>query len=302
MTEVAQRNMPRFSIVIPTYKSGKVLMDCLQSLCEQKIDTQCLEVIVVNDGGNERIPDDIDLFRSQLLLKYFYQEHRGPAAARNLGIEKARAEIILFLDDDSLTTSNWLRSTIKAWDDFPEYDGIGGRTKSRPDDRMICKVNADIYNWYVELYSYDTHCTFLSTHNAGYKKETLKKVGKFDEFFKGASGEDRELNIKIFRTGGKLRLDKNIRVFHDRDLSFNAFTRKYYNFGRAAYELTSRYPDLDHISARDLGNFYLTIIRKYRTLGEKIAALFLVTLSQLSTSLGYLTSSFEKKKKKKKQS
>jgi len=139
----------------------------------------------------------------------------------------------------------------------------------------------------VGQHSFGEYCTFLSTHNAGYKKVILNKVGQFDEQFKGASGEDRDLNIKILKIGGKLRLDESILVYHDRDLSFRSFLRKYYNYGRAAHKLSKRYHDLKRLSAKDCLHFYLSILKKYRAFNEKIMTFVLLTLSQLSTLIGY---------------
>jgi glycosyltransferase involved in cell wall biosynthesis len=278
---------PQFSVVIPTYNNWDVLMECLRSLGHQSDDKMSFEIIVVNDGGRDDVSESLDLLSQQPSLRYFSQDHRGPAAARNLGINKARGNIVLFLDDDSLPTRDWLRATIEAWRKFPDFDGIGGCTLSQETDRLLCRVNTDIFNWYVRKYSFGDYCNFLSTHNAGYKKSMLSKVGLFDERFKGASGEDRDLNIKILKTGGKLRLDEKILVYHDRDLFLRSFLRKYYNYGSAAQQLSVRYPDLERLSVHDYFHFYRSVLKKYKKFGEKSVTFILLTLSQLSTLSGY---------------
>lgn len=287
---------PHFSVVIPTYNNWAVLMECLRSLGSQLVDKTIFETIVVNDGGKKDVSESLNLLSHQLSIQYFSQDHRGPAAARNLGISKARGNIVLFLDDDSLPAKDWLRATIEAWKRFPDFDGIGGCTLSLPRDRLLCRVNTDIFNWYVRKYSCGDYCTFLSTHNAGYKKDILAKVGLFDERFKGASGEDRDLNIKILKAGGKLRLDEKILVYHDRDLSFRSFLRKYYNYGRAAQQLSVRHPGLKRLSVSDYIHFYNSILKKYKKFAERVAAFVLLTLSQLSTLFGYHLAALPKKR------
>jgi len=87
-------------------------MECLNALAEQeKVDNGIFEVIVVNDGGEEVLPASLGTFKDKIDIRYYSQDHKGPAAARNLGIEMARGEIILLLDDDSLPTSDWLYAT-----------------------------------------------------------------------------------------------------------------------------------------------------------------------------------------------
>jgi glycosyltransferase involved in cell wall biosynthesis len=278
---------PKYSIIIPTYCEHELLMECILSLCEQSEDKSSFEVIVVNDGGNNDISKSLDLFGNRLTLRYFYQQNKGPAAARNLGIQKAKGNIILFLDDDSLPTTSWLNEVKRAWDNFPDLDGIGGYTLSEVTDSIYCRVNSDFFNWYLARYSGDEFHPFLITCNAGYKKAVLNKVDNFDEQFKRASGEDRDLNIKISKIGGKLRLDKSILVYHDRDLKLLAFLKKHYNYGKAAREIYKRYPELGRLSLNDYINLYVSILKRYRANKNKIIAFLLITLSQTCTILGY---------------
>lgn len=271
-------------------------MDCLESLCDQTVENKCFEVIVVNDGGNTQLLRDLDSFGDRLNIRYFYQRNKGPAAARNLGIRNAKGDIVLFLDDDSLPTRNWLKAVITAWETFPNCDGIGGFTVSDVTDSMYCRVNSDFFNWYLREYSGDDLHPFLVTCNAGYRKSILSKIGYFDERFRNASGEDRDLNIRISRIGGKLRLDESILVYHDRDLTFRSFVRKHYYYGKAAYNIYAKYPELGRMSITAYVDLYTSTLKKYRCYKEKIMAFLLVTLSQLFTVFGYHSVTFPNQK------
>ena len=285
-------NNPMFSIVIATYNTDSVLMQCLDALCNQSVDKQCFEVIIVNDGGNSEISEKIALFERCLTISYYYQENKGPAAARNLGINKAMGDIILFLDDDSLPTSDWLNAVIKAWQTFADYDGIGGYTISEVTDSIYCKVNSDFFNWYLD----DTSHPFLITCNAGYRKSILNKAGNFDERFKKASGEDRDLSIKIQKKGGKLRLEKNMLVYHDRDLTLCSFIKKHFNYGKAAYSIYAIYPELKYMSSSAYFELYASILKRYRSFKEKIIVFLLLSLTQLCTLIGYFWGVLSKQK------
>ena len=264
---------PRFSIIIPTYSADVLLMECIQSLCNQSVDMNYFEVIVVNDGGKRKISERLDLFESQLTIRYFYQKNKGPAAARNLGINMARGDIVLFLDDDSLPTSDWLKTVINAWNKYSDYDGIGGYIIGDKTDSIYCRVNTDFFNWYLAHYSTNDNLPFLTTCNAGYKKSILNKVGNFDEEFKKASGEDRDLNIKLSKAGAKLILDQRILVYHDRDLTLRSYAKKYYNYGKAAKEIYSRYPEVRRLSLNNYINLYVSILTRYRAKRKKILSL-----------------------------
>jgi len=297
MEESVQNSNPRFSIIIPTYNTNDVLGQCINALSNQTADKKCFEVIVVNDGGKTEVIQDIHSTSNGIDIKYFSQKHKGPAAARNLGINKARGEIILLLDDDSMPLENWLDATIMAWNKSPDLDGIGGYIISEPTDSIYCRVNADFFNWYLQQLSSGEYADFLITCNAGYKKSALNKVGNFDEWFKRAAGEDRDLNIKISKSGGRLRLDKNILVYHDRDLAFRSFVRKNFNYGKAAYNIYSRYPEQKYLSTKGYVAFFVSILKGYKTF-EKFIVFFMLTLSQAATIAGYYTSFLSRHKQK----
>lgn len=291
----AKDSMVRFSVIIPTFDTVGMLDRCLEALYEQVGDKEAFEVIVINDGGK---PIQLSDHLSECYgprIRLFVQDHKGPACARNLGIENANGSVILFLDDDSLPLENWLKATIDAWDRWPECDGIGGYVLSSPEDNMYCRVNADFFNWYLDQQSVDGLSSFLVTCNAGYKKDILNQVGRFDDRFKRASGEDRDLNIRILKQGGKLKLDKNILVFHDKDLTLFAYAKKNFNYGKAAYCIYAKYPAQKNVSSHGYYILYASILRRYGTLHEKAIAFSLLTLSQAATALGYVAASLSKK-------
>ncbi|MDY6853885.1 MAG: glycosyltransferase [Thermodesulfobacteriota bacterium] len=283
---------PTFSIVIPTYNTTDDLKQCIQSLYNQSVDTESFEVLVINDGGKRDFFKNLDLPNNGFPIRVFSQDHKGPAAARNLGINNAKGKIILLLDDDSLPTKNWLNAVTKSWAEFPDFDGIGGYILSNPTDSIYCRVNSDLFNWFLDQNSIDGNCTFLVSCNAGYKKAILDKVGGFREHFKRASGEERDLNIRISKIGGRLRLDKEILVYHDKILSFRSFVKKHYNYGRAAYSIYAQYPKKKHLSKKSYINLYISILNKYRTIRSKIAVFSLITFSQIATMVGYYLTMF----------
>jgi GT2 family glycosyltransferase len=86
----------RLSIVIPTYNRAKRLRTCLASVCKDAQAGQ--EVIVVDDGSNDETREIVQEFGPD--VRYFYQQNRGPSAARNTGVREARGRYIAFFDSD----------------------------------------------------------------------------------------------------------------------------------------------------------------------------------------------------------
>jgi glycosyltransferase involved in cell wall biosynthesis len=87
---------PLISVIIPCYNMGRFLPEAVESILAQA--HRNWEVIVVDDGST----DDTEAVVRGLPLpvRYLRQENRGPAAARNRGLEAASADLIAFLDTD----------------------------------------------------------------------------------------------------------------------------------------------------------------------------------------------------------
>ena len=279
----------KFSIIIPPYNRKTQLEKCLRVLSMQLKGNIEYEVIVIDDSGVE-LPQTDD---SSLNLKYLSLNHRGPAAARNLGISRSQGDVILFLDD-SLLLPGWSAATEKAWQVWPGADGIGGYIASEETDNIYSKVNADLFNWVSWESIHGGRPIFICTCNAGYKKSSLEMVGGFDESFKNAAGEDRDINIRLFNKNRVLRLDKNIAVFHDQGGKFNTFAARYFRYGKAVRFLRLKHSSQGRLSRNSYAKLYLLIAGKYKKKLDMCVALSLVIFSQLLIVLGYFTSLFTK--------
>jgi len=113
---------PAISVIIATYNRARFLPETLDSVLSQRFDD--FEVIVVDDGSTDNTQQIVERYGSR--LKYFYQENRGPSAARNLGTRHAQAPWIAFQDSDDLTLSNHLESLYRYAQEFPDCGMVFG--------------------------------------------------------------------------------------------------------------------------------------------------------------------------------
>ena len=100
--------MPKVSIIIP-FNNGKQYLDqCLKKL--SKIEYDDFEIILIDDFSNDK-SEEIAKRYTELNLKYYYTTEKtiGVGNARNLGIEKATGDYIMFLDVDDTIDINLFR-------------------------------------------------------------------------------------------------------------------------------------------------------------------------------------------------
>lgn len=87
------------SIIIPAYNCEAYVDECVRSILNQEITS--IEVIVVDDGSNDRTPNILDdLAKEDCRVKVFHVENGGPSRARNIGLDNAIGAWILFIDAD----------------------------------------------------------------------------------------------------------------------------------------------------------------------------------------------------------
>lgn len=94
--------MAKISIIVPVYQTGKQIEKCLDSIIKQT-EKQKIEIIVINDGSNDNSDEVIKNYikkHPEETIQYYAKENEGIAKTRNLGIEKASGDYILFVDSD----------------------------------------------------------------------------------------------------------------------------------------------------------------------------------------------------------
>ncbi len=112
---------PRFSIVIPVYNDWKPLEECLQSLTRPS-NAPDFEIILVDDGSTETVPDHIRSAGQGRALTVIRQAHTGIPAARNSGIRAAKGEVLLFVDADCRLQADCLAALSSVIASAPQHD------------------------------------------------------------------------------------------------------------------------------------------------------------------------------------
>ena len=99
------------SVIIPVYNTAKYIEKCLDSILNQTY--KDIEIIIVNDGSTDNSEKIIKKYLNKYSnIKYFYEENKGQASARNLALTKASGKYITFLDSDDYIDSNMFKTMI----------------------------------------------------------------------------------------------------------------------------------------------------------------------------------------------
>lgn len=95
------------SVIVPVYNVEKYLCQCVDSVLSQEYPH--LEVILVDDGSSDSSPEICDNYALQDgRVKVIHKKNSGAAESRNIGLEEAKGEYVLFIDSDDY----WIDQTV----------------------------------------------------------------------------------------------------------------------------------------------------------------------------------------------
>lgn len=192
------------SIVIPTYNRLPILQKCLLALEDQQLTNQLVsnyEVVLVDDGSTDATLEWLAANTARLPhLKIYQQDHRGAAAARNLGVEQAQGDTIIFIDSDLVVTPVFLQAHAEA---------LTAGQQELGDDRLFtygAVINTCNFDQpTAEPYKItDFSAAYFATGNVAIAKHWLEKAGLFDTGFQLYGWEDLELGVRLKKLGLKL--------------------------------------------------------------------------------------------------
>lgn len=102
------------SIIVPVYNVEKYVRPCFESILKQGLDDSRFEVIIVNDGTQDRSMDMIsDIILQHNNIYVINQVNQGLSVARNNGISSAKGEYILMIDSDDMLIDNSLKPLLE---------------------------------------------------------------------------------------------------------------------------------------------------------------------------------------------
>lgn len=131
----------KLSVIIPTRNRAKVLEKALQSIANQTLLQNHFEVIVVDNGSTDDTKSIVDSFVEKIdNLVYIYDDNPGLHIGRHRGLLAAKADILVYGDDDIEATPTWLEGVMESFED-ESVALVGGKNipnfESTPPDWIL---------------------------------------------------------------------------------------------------------------------------------------------------------------------
>jgi len=197
---------PFISVIIPVYNGSKYLNQCLDALMTSSY--RQFEIIVVDDASTD---DSVDICRKKGIAVLQMPHQSGPAAVRNYGAQKARGEILLFVDSDVLVQQETIARVAADFMNNPNIAAVFGSYDDSPDASDFFSQFRNLLHHFIHQNSHRESKTFWTGCGAIYKEIFFQLKG-FDEGW--FSIEDIELGHRIWNNGYRIMLDKELQVKH----------------------------------------------------------------------------------------
>jgi GT2 family glycosyltransferase len=223
----------RVGVIIPHYQQPDQLALVLRALELQDHPPELIEVVIADDGSKTApaVPAD-----SPLHISVVRQDDQGfrAAAARNLGAAATTAEVLCFLDADTIPEPDYLRHLTRLTSILPDAVSVGRRR------------HADLAGWTPEMLTdwwsgrrtpplldeprwlsdaYGASADLLHADSRSYRhvisavmccsRELFDDIGGFDESFRGYGGEDWEFAHRAWVNGAVLHHARRAVAWHD---------------------------------------------------------------------------------------
>jgi glycosyltransferase involved in cell wall biosynthesis len=270
------KDRPEISVVLTTYNRRQSLPRAIGSvLAQEDVD---FELIVVDDASTDETQSYLATLTDPRIKVLVPERNVGPSAARNLGIEAARADVVAFLDSDDVYRPRRLKAPLAALSDPDIICVVSSSltaTRDKPREARIpdVKLVAPALEWALT-------CDLFPVESSGMtvRRPEALAVGGFCPALRFS--EDRELLIRLSRLGGGQLLSE---ILWEKSWSVDGLSNDWSKHGFGFVTFVSQRPEYltrfrrlgsyfaVKVLVRDLRAWYLTAfwrdLRAFRSIG-----------------------------------
>ncbi len=235
----------KFSIIIANYNGQNYLSDCLSSLFETTHPN--FEIIIVEDGSTDSSLETISYFRKLHAIVLIKNRHNlGLVASRNKAIERAKGDILIFLDNDTRVERNWLTGLEETFSKSSQVGAAQCKIFDFKKKHIIQEVGMKIIRqtgWGMTLgrgeadrgqYNNSIEIVALGAALA-VRKEVARQVNGFDEKLVHYT-DDLDFSWRVWISGYRIVLSPKSFVYHYTK-SHQPTWRLYFHLSKNSYRM-----------------------------------------------------------------
>ena len=210
------------SVVISTFNRAEALMETLAAFAKQDVPQDSYEVIVVDDGSTDNTWAELEAISTPYPLRTVrHEDNHGVSAGRNSGIRLARGRTLIFVSDDVLVSSSFVRQHLESLDRMPGYWVVGSfrqrdSASASPFGRYLQGLERSFESGRKasEIAPGLWEMRWPTARNLSLPRADLDRIGLFDERFR-TTCEDQDLAKRARDVGIRFAYSTEIDCVHN---------------------------------------------------------------------------------------
>jgi glycosyltransferase involved in cell wall biosynthesis len=280
---------PTVTIGMCVYNGEKTLALAICSIIRQDFPHHQMELVFVDDGSQDASLKIISEYVSKMDIKtrVFKTKWQGVGPARNLIVNCALGNYILWVDSDEVLTPNYVKKQVQFMNSHPDVGITSGLVKLVPENLIL---NLELVPDALSRLHYGKPRSFLwktdkmpGTGASTFRITALREVEGFDESIVGA-GEDQDVAKRMQTAGWLIKYNEaEFYEFHGGLKSFRDLWKKYLWYGYGCHRIFCRdrrifsLPRMSIMAGFATGFFYSLIA--YKVFHQKVVFLLPVHYS-----------------------
>jgi glycosyltransferase involved in cell wall biosynthesis len=227
---------PRVSVIIPCLNEAGFIGQCLESVLNGDFPSDQVEILVVDGASDDSTARIVDDYAARFAnIRRLDNPRRNTPAALNIGLARARGEIVVRLDAHAIYPANYIALLVR-WLEESGADNVGGvcqtvASGATPGARAIALALAHPFgvgNSWFRIGVREPR--WVETVPFGcYRRSVFDRVGVFDEEL--LRNQDDEFNYRLIRSGGRILLVPEIISRYYARPTYQALWRMYFQYG-----------------------------------------------------------------------
>ncbi|WP_226036115.1 polysaccharide deacetylase family protein [Aquibacillus saliphilus] len=222
---VKEQSNPFVSVIIPAYNEENVINKTIESIL--KSNDQNLEVLVVDDGSKDQTSLAVSrMYDADKKVFLFQKTNGGKASAINLGIRKAKGDIFIAIDADTVVSPDSISMLIRHFSD-KNIAAVSGNVRVGNKKNLLTSWQHIEYvtGFNLEKRAFATlKCVPVVPGAIGaWRKQVVEDLGYFTD---DTLAEDTDMTLKIIREGYKVEIDEQAYAYTEAPATIRDFLKQ----------------------------------------------------------------------------
>jgi len=229
---------PKVTVGVCVKNAEATIKDAIESILVQDFPHELMEVIFVDDGSDDKTLSIINSYvpKMDMQVKVFHQEWKGLGATRNVVVNNASGDYIVWTDGDMILPRDHVRKQVE----FMEKNQKVGIAKARygicSGENLLALLEDAGFLAVDSKHGGKVTSRTLGTGGSIYRVEAIRQVGGFNDGITGV-GEDMDAEYRIRKAGWLTYMGTTALFYERRMQAWKDFWDKYLWYGYGDYHL-----------------------------------------------------------------